>query len=903
MALKGSTTVGIDIGTADSIIAYVCKNGVDVVQNEVSSRKTPTVVGFNDRERLLGDAAAVVQKSNFKNTVRNFRHIMGPMTMCAEQISREEFWQLAESLEGPAEDGAISYRVNYRGEEKIFSATQIMGMYLTKMKETAEQWCNSKVIDVVISVPSYFNDFQRQGMLDAAQVAGLNCLRLMNEHTATALAYGIYRVKDFDNEKPTVTAFAHMGHSNFSISICSFNSRGLQVLAEVSDVQCAGREMDKVLVEHFAEQFNKKFGCNPIKSKKAKLKLEDAVQKCKKILSANDEASVSVECLMEDEDLSGRITRDDFESLCAPLQKRVEDAIAKCLSESGLSSIDEISFVEIVGGASRVPWFQRIIKEKLGKELSRTLNADECIARGCALMAAILSPAYKVRDFGVEDKVPHGVTITWMGSKADPVDADKDGDEAMPDAAEAAPESGFTEKSMEVFDATKDKMNARKYITWYRHNPFDLGAKYTADGTSIGQYRIEMGEHAEKKKVKIEAKMSIHGIFSVDSATIVETEEYEEVVKEKREIVEEAGDVAMEGGAEKQGEAGNGENKEQTNGTPSETSSAAAEGASQDGEKKEETKKEEPKKPKYEWVEVKKPKKRTKRTPLVVTPSGNPGTGEKLMAAFKDVESKLLSDTKDVKENDNRRNDLESYIYAMKQNVANEKGDWAAYIQTAAREQYGTDLQTAEDWLYDHFDATTVELCDKLAELQGVGKPVQKRFQDRQDLKNYLPTFQQAVSQIRTQANNPSDDFAHIAAEKKQNVVAAADQLESWASSQEQAVNSKPLFEDLDAAFSVAILQTKLAEVAKLCKQVMSEPKPAPPPAPVETEGEHQAAKDEPMGDDAAGSKPEGDEGMTESAQEEQGDGAADKTQTSGEETKAGTSADGEATEAMQVDE
>eukprot|EP00392_Amoebophrya_sp_AT5.2_P006252 g6262.t1 len=864
MALRGNTTVGIDIGTSTSIIAYVCKNGVDIVQNEVSQRQTATVVGFNDRERLLGDSASTVMKSNFRNTVRNFRHIMGPSEIVAEQLTREQFWQLAESCEDSDVDGAVGYRVNYRGEEKVYSATQIMGMFLTKMKDTAENWCQSKVIDVVISVPSYFNDFQRQAMLDAAAIAGLNCLRLMNEHTATALAYGIYRTKDFDVEKPTVTAFAHLGHSTFSISICSFTQGKLNVLAEVNDVQCAGREMEKVLVEHFGNEFGKKYGCEPLNSKKAKLKLEDAVTKCKKILSANDEASVGIECLMEDEDLNSKVSREKFEELCAPLQQRVRDAIAKCLAESGLGGIDEINFVEIIGGASRVPWFQNIVKEMLGKELSKTLNADECIARGCALMAAILSPAYKVRDFQVEDKVPHGVTITWMGSKTDTTEADKDGDEPMQDANEAAApaEPSLTQKSMEVFSAAKDKMNQRRYITWFRNGPFDLGAQYSHNSQKIGNYQIQLEPQTEKKKIKIEAKMSIHGIFSVDSAHIVEIEEYEEVVKEKREIVEPEPSASPDGdapmpdanGAEKQGENG----AESSDKKESETTSAeGGDGKKDDAapEKKEE-KKEETKKPKYEWVEVKKPKKRTKRIGLSVSPSGQPGTSEKVLDGFKDIESKLQTDTREVAENNNRRNDLESYIYSMREKVTSDSAQCREYLQADARAALDTDLQKAEDWLYDHFDASTVELCDKLAELQAVGKPVMKRHQDREDVKNYLPSVSKVLGDVRAQASNPSDEyyslahvlilklrrtFAHIASEKKQNLTAAADQIESWVASQQSALNAKPLHEEVDAAFTVSAIQGKLAELTKQCKGVMSEPKPAPPPAPVAAEGEHAA--------------------------------------------------------------
>merc|ERR1712228_66873 len=189
-----------------------------------------------------------------------------------------------------------------------------------------------------------------------------------------------------------------------------------------------------------------------------------------------------------------------------------------------------------------------------GKDLSRTLNADECVARGCALQAAILSPVYKVRDFKVEDKVPHGVTITWLGTNKDAVEADAgDKDEVMESGETTEEAKNMVQKSMEVFNADKDKMDSRRYITWYRNGPFDLGAQYSSSQQKIGEYKIQLGEQPEKKKIKIEAKMNIHGIFSVDNAHIVETEEYEETTKEKREVKDEDGDTPMPdaNGAEK----------------------------------------------------------------------------------------------------------------------------------------------------------------------------------------------------------------------------------------------------------------------------------------------------------------------------------------------------------------
>lgn len=847
MALSGTVTVGIDIGTNDSIIAYVGKSMVDVVQNEVSSRQTPTVVGFSDRDRLIGDAASTVIKSNNKNTVRNFRHIMGPVNNCQENFEAEKFWSLAKMTEG--EDGLANFEVKYKDETCNFNSTQICSMYLTKMKETAEKWCDAKVSDVVISVPAYFNDFQRQAMLDAAEIAGLNSLRLMNEHTATALAYGIYRINQFDSEKPTVTAFGHMGHSSFSISIVSFTKNKLVVLAEKTLVGVAGRAMDEVLIRHVAEEFKAKKGIDPLSSPKVILKLHEACVKSKKILSANEEAPLNIECLMEDEDLNTKIKRDKFVELCLPLRAKCETAVDEVIEmakKKGLESVEDISFVEIIGGASRVPWFQEVMSEKFGKELSRTLNADECIARGCALQAAILHPAYKVRDFKVEDNVPYPVSIAYMGSNKESAtaeDADKEkkekkdaeGDEKMGQEDDATANQVL--KKQEVF-WDFHQMGTRQHITWYRKGPFSLSAEYSQTGASLGTYQIALPKLDQKKKIKIEAKMNIHGIFSINSAHIADFEDVREIVKEKREIKEEES-------SEKAAQEGEGEAGKKDEPMPD------ANGEGDSGEKKEgegeKEKKKEEKKTKYEWVEVEKVRTKARKTNVEVTFSGTPGLDKAVIGNCRDIETKMISETAAVRENDEKRNDLEAYIYSMRDKF----GDCGAckdYMKTDDRETFQTKLTTAEDWLYDHFDATTPDLIDKLGELKITSNPALKRKQDREDVKEACEKILNTLGEIRTLAINPSGDYCHIDPEKRNNVTAEANKCEEWLNGAKQASDALPMHEN--PSLTVGEIKHKRKEISDICRQVMSEPKPAPeqPEATNETtetapqEGAHAAA-------------------------------------------------------------
>ena len=496
--------IGIDLGTADSYVGYIRGGAIEVVQNEVSQRKTPSLVGFTDRERLLGDSALSQIKSNAKNTCRNFKHLLG-QRFDSPAIESEKFWSTCPLV--ASEDGFASYSVSYKGEMTQFSATEVAAMFLTKLKQVTEDWCGAKVADAVIAVPSSFSDFQRQALLDSAAIADLNVLRVVNDHTATALEYGFFRNANFDAEKPTTVAFCQMGHSNFSVAIVQFLKGKLTVLCERSD-KVGGRDMDECLIRAFAEQFKKKTGCDVLTNKKACFKLEDAVAKTKKILSANSEASVSCECLMEDQDFGSNVDRDTFLDMCKPMMRKVSDVLeaAKAACNMPVSSIDA---VEICGGAARVPWVKEMCSKAFGgKELSTTMNADECVARGCALQAAILSPLYKVREFKVEDSSRFPISLGWQM----PVDG-----------------NGSVKAMSSVVFSEDSVMNYMKVITFRRKAPFELTAAYADEkmlpqGTSkdLGTYTIEVPVHEAVKKVKVKTALTLHGTFSVQGAQLVE---------------------------------------------------------------------------------------------------------------------------------------------------------------------------------------------------------------------------------------------------------------------------------------------------------------------------------------------------------------------------------------------
>jgi len=813
-----AAVIGIDLGSKDSVAAYVGKGVVDIVQNEMSSRKTTTMVSFTDQQRLLGDQALAQFKSNFRNSCRNFRHLMG-RGMDAPDMEKEKFWSSCE-LAQSSDLGFVGYNVKYKNEPQVFSATQVCAMFLTKIKEVTESWCEAKVSDVVIAVPSYYTDVHRRAVMDAAEIAGLHVLRLINEHTATALTYGIYRSNEFEEKTPTTVVFVSLGHSTFFCSVVQFVKGKLIVLSEASDHSCGGRDMDEVLIRHFAAEFDKKYKTDVLSNKKSLLKMEDAVEKTKKILSSNAEAAINVECLYEDYDLHGTIGRDVFEELCTPMMSKVNAVVDQAIKACNIP-LEDIHFVEIVGGASRVPWVQKLLVEKLGKELSKTVNADEAVARGAALQAAMLSPLFKVRDFTVQDQTTHSINIGWVGT----AEAEEE-DGNIPETLGA---EGLT-KTAPIFPAGS-QFGLLKVLTFYRKGPFDIFAQYAdpnelLPGTNpdLGTYRVDLSPQTINKKIKVKAKLTLHGIFEIESAHMVEEEEYEDVTKQKREIpLDEPMPPAEEEAAPENAEPTNGEEK-----------------------KNEKT---EPEK-KYEWVDVKVTKKRTKKMEIPVVTSKIQRLSAQDLQDRKDQETALQAQTRYIREKEEKRNDIESYIYNFRDKI---NGELREFSTQEDKDVFLKALNDAEEWLYDQYDAETVVFADKLAELEVFGNRIKMRKQEKDARAEWVPHLEQTIATYRSCARSPAEDYAHIAKENKDKILKLCDETEAWLRDMIHRQSKTPDYED--AVLKAYEVQMKNDLLVSTSDPILSEPKPKPPPKeekPVQednnkegaTEGEQKEATD-----------------------------------------------------------
>eukprot|EP00079_Xenopus_tropicalis_P008072 NP_989168.1 heat shock protein 105 kDa [Xenopus tropicalis] len=381
------SVVGFDLGYQNCHVAIARSGGIETVANEFSDRCTPAVVSFGLKNRTIGIAAKNQLITNANNTVSSFKKFHG--RAFSDAFVQKEKNNMPYKLV-QMNNGGVGVKVNYLEEENVFSIAQITAMLLTKLKETAEYNLKKPVTDCVLSVPSFFTDAERRSVLDAAQIVGLNCLKLMNDMTAVALNYGIYK-QDLPapEEKPKIVVFADMGHSSFQLSACAFNKGKLKVLGTAFDPYLGGKSFDEKLVEHFCTEFKTKYKLD-VKSKiRALLRLYQECEKLKKLMSSNStDLPLNIECFMNDLDVSGRMNRAEFEALCSDLLQRIEAPLRSLMEQTQLRA-EDVSAVEVIGGATRIPAVKERIAKFFGKDVSTTLNADEAVARGCALQVVI----------------------------------------------------------------------------------------------------------------------------------------------------------------------------------------------------------------------------------------------------------------------------------------------------------------------------------------------------------------------------------------------------------------------------------------------------------------------------------------------------------------------------------
>uniref|UniRef100_A0A915Q5H5 Uncharacterized protein n=1 Tax=Setaria digitata TaxID=48799 RepID=A0A915Q5H5_9BILA len=777
------SVVGFDFGNLNSFIAVARQGGIETVANDYSLRATPSCVAFTTRGRSMGVAARQQLNTNIKNTIINFKHLLG--RKFTDQITQKyRNFIPCEMVQLSNDD--IGLKVEYFNEERIFTPEQVVAAFLVKLKDITENSSHGmrNVTDCVVSVPFYFADAQRRALLTAVRIAGLNCLQILNETTAVALAYGIYK-QDLppENEPARIVAFVDIGHSSAQAVLVAYNKGKLTVLGATYDLEVGGLAFDNVIRDYFNRLFYETYKLDAASNKRAWFRLLDECEKIKKQMSSNSTAiPLNIECFMNDMDVTGKIQRSQFEELAQPLLDRVRLLLTNLLKECGKKA-EEVESVELVGGTSRIPAIKKITGEVFGKEPKTTMNQDEAVSRGAAMKCAILSPAFKVRDFSVKDSQPYRIKLSWAGV--------------------GRSEGGENDVFIE-----HDEFPYSKMLTLYRQEPFQVDASYSYPNQvphpmrHIGSWvvkNVTPGTNNEARKVKVKVRINPNGIFSVCSANTFET-----VEATPAEVQEQKAPEVMETDDSK----GNQVKEENTNAATNNTVPPM----------------EEDQKP----LESIGPKTKTIAVDLPI---------EEHVSCIIANESHLVQFEKEMqgrdrveKEKADAKNAVEEYVYYMRDKLSDA---FAEFISEEDAEKLRALLAKTEDWLYDEGEDVEKKVYDTMmSELKKMGDPVQERHREHENRKNAFDDFDRAIIRARKAYDDytkGSEKYAHLGSSDMEKVISAVEEKKKWLDDQRSRQEMRKKTEA--PVVFVHQIQDEQQKFENIISPILNKPKPSPPKA------------------------------------------------------------------------
>ncbi|XP_010278704.1 PREDICTED: heat shock 70 kDa protein 16 [Nelumbo nucifera] len=751
------SVVGFDIGNESCVIAAAKQRGIDVLLNDESKRETPAVVSFGEKQRFIGASGAASALMNPKSTISQVKRLIG-LNFRQPDVQKELRNFPFETSEGS--DGNILIHLQYLGETLKLTPVQILAMLFSHLKQIAEKNLETPVSDCVIGIPSYFTDLQRRAYLDAAAIAGLKPLRLMHDCTATALGYGIYKTDVF-NAGPTYVVFVDIGHCDTQVSVASFEASYMRIISHAFDRNLGGRDFDEVLFSYFAAQFKEKYNIDVYSSVRACIRLRAACDKLKKVLSANAEASLNIECLMDEIDVKGFIKREEFEKMSSNLLERIRLPCEKALADANLT-VDKIHAVELVGSGSRIPAITRTLASLFNKEPSRTVNASECVARGCALQCAMLSPIFRVREYEVQDSFPFSIGFS---SDEGPIHILTNG----------------------ILFPKGQSIPSVKILSCHRTNMFHLEAFYgdqseLPPGTSpkiscfkIGPFQVS---HTEKTKVKVKVQLNLHGIVTIDSASLFEDQADDPVTRSNTqskvdtESVSGPSDVVSNGA------------KDGCFSQPETLPMSAADGM---------------RKGRF-----------LKRLEMPVSETIYGGMTKADVLEAQEKELQLAQQDRTMEQTKDKKNALESYVYEMRNKLFNTYRSFATDLE---REGISRNLQQTEEWLYeDGDDESETVYTSKLEDLKKLVDPIENRYKDEearaQATRDLLKCIVEKRMAVRSLASNERDM-----------IINECNKVEQWVREKTQQQDSLPKNED--PILWSSEIKRKAEALNAMCKHIL----------------------------------------------------------------------------------
>ena len=758
--------IGINIGSQNTIIGTYKTGIFEIVVSETSARTIPTVVSYNDKERNFGELSMHTNRSNFKRTIIFPNRWLG--------IQKDWPFRSEEAKYGytkPVEDktGKLGFKINYKNSEDIYTPESLMGLFFSKLKNI---WQKAEINtnQVVVSIPDYCTAHERKSMNEAISIGELQCSAILNESSAITLAYAFQKMKEFEDDKPRTVAFIDLGHASCNIFFSQFTKKKVKVVSVSSERFCGAREFDYLIAKKLSDEFEKKYGCNPMEAPKTKIRLIDTISKVRKSLTVNKEITISVDSLMEGEDLFYNLSRDEFEQIIAPVVKKFEDLCKRAIEQFEKDTkmkLKDVHSFEMVGDTVRTPIILETIKKTMGKEVSKTLVPDMCIARGCALYAMMISPYFNVQNFEFEQYNPYGIILEYPFIK-DKKEIKKQLEiMKMGINIPASKTISFTQNQLPNIEKIPLKFYyaddprlawlPNKLLNSYnvtlkkkKEKEWKFVLKYDLDNNCIP--KLTGAKLQEKKK---------------EMVPVIDTSEKKSEEKKPEEKKAEEKKTEEKKPEDKKPEDKKQETKKPEEKKPQEKKPEKKEAKEKKAEEKkpeDKNKKPEEKKPEEKKEEKKEPPKMQEKiieTETVLDVDKVEilfGTPKGILEQYKRREVfQTLEDTK-FKEASSLKNSLEQYIYSTKEKLDTKLKGFYVDSEKVNLTNYMDKLM---EWLYSEddkrYDKDTLEAKSK--DMKNLGDEIYKRNELWNELEQNFNTFNTTYNEIDTQYKKEKDKF------------------------------------------------------------------------------------------------------------------------------------------------
>jgi len=761
---------GVDFGCRSCVIG-VTRGGIDIICNEVSKRETSAFVSLGDEQRYIGESGLDKAVRAATNTVANLKRFIG-MRADDPQLAREKEFVFAPTTSDA--QGRLQFELEYHGEKQTLYPEQLLAMLIGKFRSYVSIETNAPikhVLDCVLSVPVWYTAEQRKLVMQACEMAGANCMSVVNENTAALVDYGIFRGQELPEKEDDaqLVALIDIGYSATTVTIAKFWRGNVRVLAACADQQLGTRDLDYALMQYFAAEIQKKYKVDVLSSQRPMIRVLQACEKVKNMLSANLLAPLNIECIMDVDVNFNDFSRDQFEPIIAPLTQRLQELMGSAVSASGVEKA-KILTSEMIGGGCRVPAFKAAVQAVFGVAPRFTLNASESIARGCTITAAVFSPLMRVREFIVHEKpqLPICIGLTAENPTAT-------------STVSFLPEVNFVRtvlRDVDAYPKVEEVTISNQTKGFDAHLFFDelaLGAERTKAAPVIASYSIGMPS-GKKLTGDVTLSVRIHpsGLAMMESATGVETYEVEEVVEPKKTDKTDAAD--------------------------------AADVAPQ---------------------RVKKTK--TRKVALVLGPKADIlGLPQAIVAAGTALEKKMFETDERIRKTKEEKNALEGYIFENRPRIVEVGGMLHDFVLSDERAQFARLAQEYEEWLYDAgADASFAEYESRLKRLREIGEPAFKRHKIYDDMPFHITQFEKELQKDAERLNAAKGKHAHITDAELDEVAAKVAAAGAWAKAELDALKALP--KTTDPTFTKSQLDAKHKEVHAAVHAILHKKAPPPP--------------------------------------------------------------------------